>query len=45
MGKTVREEAKRGRSINRSARMFWGGVLLMGLFLALFMHSAKAFPL
>lgn len=42
MTKAAREEAKRGRNINRSARMFWGGLLLAGLFLALFMHSAKA---
>lgn len=45
MGKAVREDVKRGRNINRQARLFWGGVLLAGLFLALFMHSAKALPL
>ncbi|WHI49878.1 hypothetical protein P3339_15595 [Microbulbifer sp. MLAF003] len=45
MGKSVRDGVKRGRNINRSARLFWGAVLLAGLFMALFMHSAKAFPL
>ncbi|QFT55553.1 hypothetical protein [Microbulbifer sp. THAF38] len=45
MAKVARDHAKRGRNINRSARMIWGLLLLAGLFLALFMHSAKAFAL
>ncbi|SHG14634.1 hypothetical protein SAMN04487965_3409 [Microbulbifer donghaiensis] len=42
MRKSVRKSGKSRREIERSVRVFWGGVLLVGLFAVLLMHAALA---
>ncbi|SFB94371.1 hypothetical protein SAMN05660479_00918 [Microbulbifer thermotolerans] len=41
MAKSSRKRLNR-REIERSVRLFWGGVLLAGLFAVLLMHAALA---
>ncbi|SDZ76173.1 hypothetical protein [Microbulbifer marinus] len=42
MRKGVRKGGKSRREIERSVRVFWGSVLLVGLFAVLLMHAALA---
>ncbi|MFC6635292.1 hypothetical protein [Microbulbifer taiwanensis] len=43
MGKRRKSKMSR-REMERSVRVFWGGVLLFGLFAVLLMHAALAAP-
>lgn len=42
MKSSVRKNGKNRREIERSVRIFWGAVLLVGLFAVLLMHAALA---
>ena len=42
MKSSVKKHGKNRREIERSVRIFWGSVLLLGLFAVLLMHSALA---
>lgn len=42
MKSSVKKHGKNRREIERSVRIFWGAVLLVGLFAVLLMHAALA---